>query len=197
MGELRLRGQKSLVEPERLAEALGRMLAGAAAGVVCFFAATKLKRKFGYDDSLDVFGVHAVGGIVGALLTGVFAASAYGGAGLPEGVSVVSQLCAPELSSRGKPRDLGFDSHFGSRDSSRSTARNADLRQSARFKSRSVSVVIECVTTLSPRRQPRWTAACSAPSPERAGPAAGAAGIARPPGAGEGRRRLRRARRRG
>ena len=70
----------------------GALAIGAAAGVVCFFAATKLKRKFGYDDSLDVFGVHAVGGIVGALLTGVFAAASYGGAGLPEGVSVASQL---------------------------------------------------------------------------------------------------------
>ena len=70
----------------------GALVIGAAAGVVCFFAATKLKRKFGYDDSLDVFGVHAVGGIVGALLTGVFAAASYGGAGLPEGVSVASQL---------------------------------------------------------------------------------------------------------
>ena len=70
----------------------GALAIGAAAGVVCFFAATKLKRKFGYDDSLDVFGVHAVGGIVGALLTGVFAASAFGGAGLPEGVGIASQL---------------------------------------------------------------------------------------------------------
>src|SRR4029077_2736278 len=46
---------------------------GIAAGVVCFFAATTLKRALGYDDSLDAFGVHCIGGIVGALLTGVFA----------------------------------------------------------------------------------------------------------------------------
>jgi len=70
----------------------GALVIGAVAGVVCFFAATKLKRKFGYDDSLDVFGVHAVGGIVGAILTGVFASAAFGGAGLVEGVSVASQL---------------------------------------------------------------------------------------------------------
>ena len=44
---------------------------GLAAGVACFFAATRIKRRFGYDDALDVFGVHAVGGIVGALLTGI------------------------------------------------------------------------------------------------------------------------------
>ena len=48
---------------------------GVAAGVVCYWAATSLKKKLGYDDSFDVFGVHGVGGIVGALLTGVFAFS--------------------------------------------------------------------------------------------------------------------------
>jgi ammonium transporter, Amt family len=48
------------------------VLIGAAAGVVCYFAATSLKRAFGYDDSLDAFGVHGIGGILGALLTGVF-----------------------------------------------------------------------------------------------------------------------------
>ena len=54
---------------------MGALLIGIAAGVCCFFAATRLKRALGYDDSLDVFGVHAVGGIVGAILTGVFATS--------------------------------------------------------------------------------------------------------------------------
>ena len=46
---------------------------GLAAGVICFFTSTSLKRALGYDDSLDAFGVHCIGGIVGALLTGVFA----------------------------------------------------------------------------------------------------------------------------
>jgi ammonium transporter, Amt family len=46
---------------------------GLAAGVLCFFAATTVKHIFGYDDALDCFGVHCVGGIIGALLTGVFA----------------------------------------------------------------------------------------------------------------------------
>lgn len=46
---------------------------GAAAGVVCFLACTKLKSAFGYDDSLDAFGVHGIGGTLGAILTGVFA----------------------------------------------------------------------------------------------------------------------------
>jgi Amt family ammonium transporter len=50
----------------------GAFAIGIAAGVICFFAATSVKRMFGYDDSLDAFGVHGVGGIVGALLTGVF-----------------------------------------------------------------------------------------------------------------------------
>ena len=54
---------------------MGALLLGGIAGVVCFIAAVKLKRAIGYDDSLDVFGVHAVGGIVGAILTGVFAVS--------------------------------------------------------------------------------------------------------------------------
>ena len=60
---------------------LGALAIGAAAGLCCFFTATSLKRWLGYDDSLDVFGVHAVGGIVGAILTGVFAAPALGGFG--------------------------------------------------------------------------------------------------------------------
>jgi Amt family ammonium transporter len=59
---------------------VGSLWIGAAAGVGCFFAATTFKRAIGYDDSLDAFGVHAVGGIIGALLTGVFALEAIGGA---------------------------------------------------------------------------------------------------------------------
>ena len=64
----------------------GALAIGIAAGIVCYWAATSLKRSLGYDDSLDVFGIHAVGGIVGALLTGVFAQEAIGGtSGLFEG----------------------------------------------------------------------------------------------------------------
>ncbi|HWK53509.1 MAG TPA: ammonium transporter [Hyphomicrobiales bacterium] len=65
----------------------GALLLGLIAGVVCFFAATSLKRKMGYDDSLDVFGVHAIGGIVGAILTGVFAATSFGGAGMDNSIA--------------------------------------------------------------------------------------------------------------
>ncbi|HYS47221.1 MAG TPA: ammonium transporter [Xanthobacteraceae bacterium] len=65
---------------------VGSLVIGVAAGVICYWGCTGLKHMFGYDDALDAFGVHAVGGIVGALLTGVFAIEQYGGtAGLLEG----------------------------------------------------------------------------------------------------------------
>ena len=59
----------------------GALILGFVAGAVCFFSATRLKHKFGYDDTLDVFGVHAIAGIIGALLTGIFAAPVLGGFG--------------------------------------------------------------------------------------------------------------------
>jgi Amt family ammonium transporter len=65
---------------------MGAFAIGVAAGLVCYWGCTGLKHFFGYDDALDAFGVHAVGGATGALLTGVFAIEAYGGtAGLIEG----------------------------------------------------------------------------------------------------------------
>ncbi|AEJ15614.1 ammonium transporter [Pseudomonas putida S16] len=60
---------------------MGALVIGLVSGVVCYFCATSLKRKLGYDDSLDAFGVHGIGGIVGAILTGLFAAPALGGFG--------------------------------------------------------------------------------------------------------------------
>ena len=57
----------------------GALIIGLLAGVVCFWSATWLKHKLGYDDSLDAFGVHGVGGILGAVLTGVFAVKDIGG----------------------------------------------------------------------------------------------------------------------
>jgi Amt family ammonium transporter len=71
---------------------MGALLIGVAAAACCYVAVAKVKPALGYDDSLDVFGVHAVGGIVGALLTGVCAASAFGGVGLADGVSIAGQL---------------------------------------------------------------------------------------------------------
>jgi Amt family ammonium transporter len=65
---------------------VGAFCIGIAAGIVCYWGCTGLKHLFGYDDALDAFGVHAVGGATGAILTGVFAIQAYGGtAGLIEG----------------------------------------------------------------------------------------------------------------
>ena len=59
----------------------GALIIGVAAGIACYWGATGLKHMFGYDDSLDAFGVHAVGGAVGAILTGVLAVAAVGGEG--------------------------------------------------------------------------------------------------------------------
>jgi Amt family ammonium transporter len=68
----------------------GSLVIGIVAGIVCFWASTSLKKALGYDDSLDVFGVHCVGGIVGALLTGVFAVGALSSsAALPDGLQGV------------------------------------------------------------------------------------------------------------
>src|SRR5262245_1023464 len=64
----------------------GALVIGIVAGVICFFASTKLKNMLGYDDSLDAFGVHGIGGIVGAILTGVFATMAVTGATSPVGM---------------------------------------------------------------------------------------------------------------
>jgi Amt family ammonium transporter len=65
---------------------MGALILGLVAGVGCFLAATKLKSALGYDDSLDAFGVHGIGGIIGALLTGVFAAPSLGGFGTVEDI---------------------------------------------------------------------------------------------------------------
>ncbi len=69
------------------------LVMGAAAGVVCFLACTSLKGRFGYDDSLDVFGVHGVGGTLGAILTGVFATQVVAGTkdrlGLVDGGKII------------------------------------------------------------------------------------------------------------
>jgi len=63
---------------------LGAIIIGVASGLICYWASTALKQKLKYDDSLDVFGVHGVGGIVGALLTGYLVQESWGGLGLAE-----------------------------------------------------------------------------------------------------------------
>jgi Amt family ammonium transporter len=71
---------------------MGALVIGIASGALCYLAVVKIKRALGYDDSLDAFGVHGVGGIVGAILTGVFISADLGGAGLDEGVSMGRQV---------------------------------------------------------------------------------------------------------
>jgi len=73
---------------------LGAIAIGLASGCLCFWGATSLKQKLGYDDSLDAFGIHGIGGIVGALMTGIFVAESLGGTGLAEGMTIGSQLGA-------------------------------------------------------------------------------------------------------
>ena len=70
----------------------GALLIGLSAGVICFIATGYIKRTLKIDDSLDVFPVHGVGGILGTTLTGVFIAAQFGGAGLAEGTSVGGQV---------------------------------------------------------------------------------------------------------
>jgi len=70
----------------------GALAIGLSAGVICFLATGYIKRSLKIDDSLDVFPVHGVGGMLGTTLTGVFVASQLGGAGLSEGTSMGSQV---------------------------------------------------------------------------------------------------------
>jgi Amt family ammonium transporter len=71
---------------------MGALVIGAVAGVACFFATNYMKRSLRVDDSLDVFPVHGLGGVMGTLLTGVFAASAFGGVGYPDEVTMGGQV---------------------------------------------------------------------------------------------------------
>ena len=76
---------------------MGALAIGFVSGLCCFWATTTLKKKLGYDDSLDAFGVHGIGGIVGAILTGVFASESLGGLGLSK-ESIGAQLGAQSIS---------------------------------------------------------------------------------------------------
>ncbi|MSQ49719.1 MAG: ammonium transporter [Betaproteobacteria bacterium] len=71
---------------------MGAIAIGAIAGVACFFATNWMKRSLKIDDSLDVTPVHGVGGVIGTLLTGVFAAVSLGGVGYPEGMTMEKQI---------------------------------------------------------------------------------------------------------
>jgi ammonium transporter, Amt family len=70
----------------------GALIIGLSAGILCFFATNIVKRVFKVDDSLDVFSVHGVGGMLGTLLAGVFVTASLGGAGLAAGRTLVGQV---------------------------------------------------------------------------------------------------------
>ena len=76
---------------------MGAIAIGVIAGILCFWGATSLKKKMGYDDSLDAFGVHGIGGIVGAILTGIFCAEALGGQGFGDGHSSIGGQLVAQL----------------------------------------------------------------------------------------------------
>jgi Amt family ammonium transporter len=71
---------------------MGALAIGAAAGTVCFFCTSYMKQVFKVDDSLDVFPVHGVGGVLGTFLTGIFVSAAFGGAGYPDKVTMGGQV---------------------------------------------------------------------------------------------------------
>jgi ammonium transporter, Amt family len=71
---------------------VGAIIIGAVAGLVCFFATNYMKRVLNVDDSLDVFPVHGVGGLIGTLMTGIFVSATFNGIGYPEKVTMGEQL---------------------------------------------------------------------------------------------------------
>ena len=77
---------------------IGSIVLGFIASIICFWACTSLKKAFGYDDSLDVFGVHGVAGIVGAVGTGILMSASFGGVGYGEGVTMGAQTTVQILS---------------------------------------------------------------------------------------------------
>jgi ammonium transporter, Amt family len=70
---------------------VGAIFLGAIAALVVYYFVTAVKNRFGYDDSLDVFGIHGIGGIIGAVGTGIFTSAALGGTGYGEGITMASQ----------------------------------------------------------------------------------------------------------
>lgn len=77
---------------------MGAIILGFVASLVSFWAVTRLKSMLGYDDSLDVFGIHGIAGIIGAIGVGVLASPSFGGVGFAEGVTMGNQLYVQALS---------------------------------------------------------------------------------------------------
>jgi Amt family ammonium transporter len=75
---------------------MGAIVLGLIAGAVCFVFCSSVKNAFGYDDSLDVFGIHCIGGIIGALATGILVNPALGGVGIPDYVSKPGELAVAD-----------------------------------------------------------------------------------------------------
>jgi Amt family ammonium transporter len=79
----------------------GSIILGLVAGIVCFIFCSAIKHAFGYDDSLDVFGIHGVGGIIGAIATGFLINPDFGGSGIPDYISKPGELTTA-------PYDMAF-----------------------------------------------------------------------------------------
>jgi Amt family ammonium transporter len=75
---------------------MGSIILGLIAGAVCFVFVSSVKNALGYDDSLDVFGIHCVGGILGALATGILVNPALGGAGIPDYITKPGELAVAD-----------------------------------------------------------------------------------------------------
>jgi Amt family ammonium transporter len=75
---------------------MGAIVLGLVAGAVCFVFCSSVKNALGYDDSLDVFGIHCVGGILGALATGILVNPALGGAGIPDYITKPGELAVAD-----------------------------------------------------------------------------------------------------
>jgi Amt family ammonium transporter len=93
MGSTRARRSPPTITPASgFVGPIGALVIGAAAGLVCYWMVGLIKKKFHIDDSLDVFGVHGVGGMLGVVLTAIFVAPALGGRGFADGMGMGRQL---------------------------------------------------------------------------------------------------------
>ena len=132
---------------------IGALAIGAAAGVLCFFATSFMKRSLGVDDSLDVFPVHGVGGVLGTTLTGVFAAAALGGVGYPEGQTMGGQVLVQLAGVVAVGPVVGGD-HLRAAQAERRGGRHARQRRRRKPKGSTPSCTTRRVTTsdAAPRR---------------------------------------------
>ena len=112
---------------------MGAIVLGVVAGAGCFFAVTVVKNALGYDDSLDVFGIHGIGGIIGALGTGILVNPALGGAGIVDYSTPISPPATParrrrSSRSQGRARDARSGPASAASSSTRSSTSIVGLR---------------------------------------------------------------------